>query len=120
MTSTASSETSEKLVGHNRISTRALESTARFAASESLGIDPEELKANVGDDGGNLALSLFLPVLVTSLNRQPDTQQPNAWQRLNAVKAQVAERVSELTGSQVGRVDIRVTGAQISEGARIQ
>ncbi|WP_026529970.1 hypothetical protein [Haematomicrobium sanguinis] len=119
MTDNPQIEGGQHLVGHNRISSQALESTAKFAASEALGIEAERIRAQVADDGGNLALSLSLPVVVTSLER-PVPPGPSGWQRINAAKGTVADRVSQLTGSRVARVDIRVTGAHINEGARIQ
>jgi hypothetical protein len=42
------------------------------------------------------------------------------WDRTVRAKASILSTVMELSGSRLSRVDIRVTGAKISEGGRVR
>lgn len=110
--------------GHNRISTQALSSVAKAAAAEIFGVAPAEVRADWADDGGLLALSLALPIRVPSLTavlRDPGRVQAaggSIWQRGFGAKAAILAKVTWLTGSQLSRVDIRITGVRPAEGGR--
>ena len=41
------------------------------------------------------------------------------WERTVAAKAQILRRVTELTGAQLSRVDIRISGATVRGGGRV-
>lgn len=113
------------LAGHTRISTQALTSVARAAAAEALGVPPQEIRADWSDDDGLLALSLVAPITVPSLTavlRDPGRVRAfggSIWDRAVAAKAEILRRVSELSGSRLSRVDIRISGASTSEGGRV-
>lgn len=114
------------LAGHNRISTQALTSVARAAAAEALAVAPHEVRAEWSDDDGLLALSLVSPIAVPSLSAV--LQNPvhvadfggSIWNRTVAAKAAILRRVTELSGARLSRVDIRITGASVSEGRRVR
>lgn len=114
------------MAGHNRISTQALTSLARTAAVEALGVPPHEVRAEWSDDGGLLALSLVLPIRIPSLAavlRDPGRVTGFGgpiWDRAVAAKATILTRVTELSGAQLSRVDIRISGVAISEGGRVR
>jgi len=114
------------LAGHNRISTQALTSVARAAAAEALGVPPQDVRADWTDDGGLLALALVAPISVPSLTsvlRDPARVAVFGgpiWDRAVAAKSQILHRVTELSGAQLSRVDIRVTGARVSDGSRVR
>ena len=114
------------LAGHNRISTQALTSLARAAAAEALGVPPQDVRADWTDDGGLLALSLVTPIAVPSLTtvlREPARVAGfggTIWDRAVAAKAQILRRVTELSGAQLSRVDIRISGASVSDGGRVR
>jgi hypothetical protein len=42
------------------------------------------------------------------------------WDRAVAAKAQILDRVTELTGAQLSRVDIRISGATVRGGGRVR
>lgn len=113
-----------RLAGHNRISTQALSSVAKAAAAEIFGVTPPDVRAEWTDDGGLLALSLALPIGVPSLTavlRDPGRVQAaggSIWQRGFGAKAAILSKVTWLTGSQLSRVDIRITGVRPAEGGR--
>ncbi|GAA3291916.1 hypothetical protein ACFFON_00420 [Arthrobacter citreus] len=114
------------LAGHNRISTQALTSTAKAAAAEFFDVPPSAIRVAWSDDQGMLAMSLSLPVSLPALNRiaaDPGLiarSGGSVWDRAHAAKPFLKDKVTGLTGSLVSRVDIRVTGVQISEGSRVR
>jgi hypothetical protein len=42
------------------------------------------------------------------------------WDRTVRAKARILETVTDLSGARLSRVDIRISGARISEGGRVQ
>ncbi|MET1065945.1 MAG: hypothetical protein ABWX85_13405 [Arthrobacter sp.] len=114
------------LAGHTRISTQALTSVARAAAAEALGVMPQEVKAEWSDDDGLLALSLVAPISVPPLTvvlRDPGRVAGfggSIWDRAVGAKAEILHRVTGLSGAQLSRVDIRISGANTSDGGRVR
>ena len=114
------------MAGHNRISTQALTSLARAAAAEALGVPAHDVRADWSDDDGLLALSLVLPVRIpplTTVLRDPGRVAGfggSIRDRALAARPVILHRVAELSGAQLSRVDIRVSGVAISEGGRVQ
>lgn len=119
-------DSTSSLAGHNRISTQALTSLARAAASEALGVEANDIRADWADDDGLLALSIVAPISIPALTevlRDPLRVQGfdgSIWDRAVAAKAAVLETVTRLSGSQLSRVDIRISGAHVTEGGRVQ
>ncbi|HET8878859.1 MAG TPA: hypothetical protein VFN00_05360 [Arthrobacter sp.] len=114
------------LAGHNRISTQALTSVARAAAAEALGVPAQDVRADWTDDDGLLALALVTPIAIPSLTSVlRDPARVAAFggpiqDRAVAAKSQILHRVTELSGAQLSRVDIRVSGATITDGGRVR
>lgn len=111
--------------GHNRISTQALTSLAKVAAAQALGVDAQEVRADWTDDDGLLALSILAPISVPPLRaasaaRASELSSDSIWERTVQAKALILESVSELSGASLSRVDIRISGAKISEGERVR
>ncbi|MCA4134216.1 hypothetical protein [Arthrobacter sp. M4] len=126
MTGTAEAATGGPvLAGHNRISTQALTSLAQTVAAEALGVLPHDVRADWSDDNGLLALSIAAPIRVPSLTavlRDPARAHAfggSVWDRAVAAKSVILKRVTELSGSQLSRVDIRISGARVTEGGRV-
>jgi hypothetical protein len=126
MSTPAPAARGQALSGHNRISTQALTSLARAAAAGALGVDAQDVRADWTDDGGLLALSLVSPINIPPLTAVvPDPARVQAtggsiWDRTVQAKARILETVTELSGARLSRVDIRISGAKISEGGRVQ
>lgn len=116
---------SAAMAGHNRISTQALTSVAQAAAGNALGVPAHDVRAEWSDDDGLLALSLVMPVAVPPLTvvlRDPGRVAGfggSIWERTVAAKTEIRSRVTELTGAQLSRVDIRVSGVTVSGGGRV-
>ena len=126
MSTTAPAVRGQVLSGHNRISTQALTSLAKAAAAASLGVDAQDVRADWTDDDGLLALSLVTPISVPPLKAvvlDPARVQAfggSIWDRTVQAKARILETVTELSGARLSRVDIRISGASISEGGRVR
>ena len=118
--------TGRQLAGHNRINTQALTSVARAAAAEALGVPAQDVRADWTDDDGLLALSLVTPIAIPSLTtvlRDPSRVASFGGpiqDRAVAAKAQILRRVTELSGAQLRRVAIRISGATITDGGRVR
>jgi hypothetical protein len=116
----------QALSGHNRISTQALTSLAKAAAATALGVEAQDVRADWTDDDGLLALSLVTPISVPPLKAvelNPARVQAvggSIWDRTVQAKTRILETVTELSGARLSRVDIRISGATISEGGRVQ
>ncbi|MCZ2403347.1 hypothetical protein IV498_09160 [Paenarthrobacter sp. Z7-10] len=116
----------DRLVGHNRITSQALTSIAQASAAEYFDVGPADVRVSWSDDGGLLALSLALPIGVpplTAVVRDPQRVAASGgpiWDRAVAGRAAILARVSELSGSTLGRVDIRMTGTRHSVAGRVQ
>ncbi|MGN7201163.1 hypothetical protein [Arthrobacter sp. SAFR-044] len=126
MSSPAPDVRGQALSGHNRISTQALTSLAKAAAAEALGVDAQDVRADWADDDGLLALSLVAPISIPPLRTvvldpaRVDGTGGSIWDRTVRAKESILARVSELSGSQLSRVDIRISGARISTGGRVR
>jgi hypothetical protein len=116
----------QALSGHNRISTQALTSLAKAAAANALGVDAQDVRADWADDDGLLALSLVTPISIPPLKAvaldpaRVERTGGSIWDRTVKAKARILETVTELSGARLSRVDIRISGATISEGGRVQ
>jgi hypothetical protein len=126
MSSTAPmTEQGRVLAGHNRISTQALTSLARAAAAEALGVEAHDVRADWSDDDGLLALSLVSPIRIpplASVLRNPERVAifgGSIRDRAVAAKSVILDRVMELSGAQLSRVDIRISGTAVSERGRV-
>lgn len=112
--------------GHNRISTQALTSLAKAAAGDALGIPPHDVRADWSDDDGLLALSLVTPIKIPALTavlRDPGRVPAfggSIWERAVAAKSEILTKVTELSGARLSRVDIRISGAHVTERGRVR
>jgi hypothetical protein len=103
--------------GHTRISTQALASAARLITAQAYGVDVSGVRVMLNDELGSLALGLNLALPADALD--PDGpaagdgwhgDADSVWARARDVRAEVRDQFTDLTGSHVSRVDIRVTG----------
>lgn len=114
-----------ELSGHNRISTQALTSVARAATAEIFDVAPAAVRVSWTDDAGALALSLSSPISAPSLaavRASPDHLVRTGGSiaaRATAAKASILNQVEHLTGSQLSRVDIRISGIHSSDRGRV-
>jgi hypothetical protein len=115
-----------ELSGHTRISTQALNCVARAAAAEAFDVAPSSVRVSWADDAGSLALSVASPISVPSLGavrQRPERVARTGGtvaDRATAAKLGILAQVEHLTGSQLSRVDIRISGIQPTDEGRVQ
>lgn len=126
MRSNAPAVRAQVLNGHNRISTQALTSLAKAAAAQALGVDAQDVRADWTDDDGLLALSLVAPISAPPLQAAAldpsrlEVLGGSIWERSVSAKSHILSTVAELSGAQLSRVDIRISGVRISQAGRVQ
>lgn len=101
------------LAGHTRVSTQALNSSARIIAAEVFEVRPGDIRVSLNDEYGALALGVSLPLPISPLihGRAAHTDPASSvLARAREARTDVRDRFIELTGSHVSRVDVRVTG----------
>nr|WP_210768473.1 hypothetical protein [Arthrobacter sp. E3] len=100
-------------------------SVAKVAAAEVLSVPSTQVRVSWSDDAGALALSVSSPMGAPSLSevcRNSDRIAQSGGSILNratAAKASILARVEWLTGSQLSRVDVRISGLLVREGGRV-
>lgn len=98
--------------GRDRIAPRALERLARAVAAEALGVRIAETSVRIVDSAGALAVRVQSPVALAPLGAGLGD---GLTARLADAAADTRRRLAELTGLEVARVDVRATGAVITE-----
>ena len=105
-----------EFAGHNRISTQALTSVAKVAAADVLAVAPAQVRVTWHDEAGDLALSISSAMgapSLTEIRRNPRLAAQSGGSilaRATAAKARILDQVELLSGSQLSRVDIRISG----------
>lgn len=98
-----SSRRNENFPGYTRIGAHALSNAARGIAGSLFGVEPYLVRVFLRDDAGYLSLSIHLPLSICSA----------ATPMLHNVRTQrpiLGRQFTELTGAQVSKIDIRITG----------
>jgi hypothetical protein len=96
--------------GRVEITARALTSCARAVAAEHLGAPVKQVRVDLGDHRGSLALDITGPIAATD----------DLVGRATAAAAQVRDRVSALTGRRVGSAHIELTGIVRERETRVR
>ncbi|MBF4577590.1 hypothetical protein ITJ49_15625 [Frondihabitans sp. VKM Ac-2883] len=116
----------EKLPGRTKIASRALDRVVSAVTADTLGIDTKKVSVDMSDDGGSLSLTVSAPIRVPSLLRienEPgvvDRQGGSLLERAKTAQEQIRTRVQQLTGNQVDRVIVKITGVDIQEERRVK
>lgn len=105
-----------EIVGHCRITPRALQRLAAAVAADLLGTSAEKISVTVSDSARQLALQVAGPVAVEPLVSTP--AEPLAL-RLPRLREELALRVTQLSGRAVNTVRLEITGAEIMKEARV-
>ncbi|ROQ30969.1 hypothetical protein EDF46_3481 [Frondihabitans sp. PhB188] len=116
----------EKLPGRTKIAPRALDRVVSAVTADALGVNSKTVSVDLNDDGGNLSLTVSAPIRVPSLLRienEPgvvDRQGGPLLARAKTAQEQIRTRVQQLTGNQVARVIVKITGVDIQEEGRVK
>lgn len=112
--------------GRTRIVPRALRQIVGVVTAESLGVQPKDVSVELGDDHGLLALTISTSIRVASLQRV--TREPaliartggSILARSASSQTEIRRRVGELTGADIGRVTVRLTGVDVTPERRVR
>ncbi|RPE77621.1 MULTISPECIES: alkaline shock response membrane anchor protein AmaP [unclassified Frondihabitans] len=116
----------EKLPGRTKIAPRALDRVVSAVTADALGVNNKKVSVDLNDDDGNLSLTVSAPIRVPSLVRienEPgvvDRQGGPLLERAKTAQEQIRTRVQQLTGNQVARVIVKITGVDIQEERRVR
>lgn len=102
--------------GHTRITQSALTHTAEAVAAAAFGVPRREVRIALADDGGALGITVSVALPAPSLLQA--AQDPSGvehcggtvFDRADRARNAIREKAQQVTGSQVGRIDIRLTG----------
>lgn len=104
--------------GRTTITSRAVRRVVSAVTADALEVPAHDVAVTLSDDHGKLAVEARTPIRIPALAARPDAG-GTLVERLVAAQTEVRERVLDLTGSTVGRVDLRITGARIQERRRV-
>lgn len=105
--------------GRTRITPRALNRVVSQVTSEELGVAPRRVGVELNDEGGALTLTVRAPIRVASLRRAP-TSGASVMDRAARAQENIRSRVRSITGSDISRIFLRLTGADITEERRVK
>ena len=112
--------------GRTRITSRALNRVVSQVTSEELGVEPRKVGVELDDDGGALTLTVKAPMHVVSLRKAMDD--PGAvtrsggslMDRAGRAQENIHDRIRSMTGSDISRIFLRLTTADITEEKRVK
>ena len=112
--------------GRTRLMPRALRRLVGVVTAESLGVRADQVGVELGDDHGMLALTISTSIRVVPLSRI--IREPSVIVRTGGTilarsaqsQTEIRRRVGELTGADVGRVTVRLTGIDVQQDRRVR
>jgi len=112
--------------GRTRITPRALDRIVSQVTSEELGVSVRSVGVELNDEGGSLTLSVRAPVRAEPLVRVVDDPSAVARNggsivdRAASARSSIRSRVRSLTGSDISRVMLRLTGVEVAPIRRVR
>lgn len=99
--------------GRNAVSTRALERTVRAIAAQHLGVKADAVNVRLTDDGGLLGVAITGPLKMQPL--RSEDRGDGIMTRIQVARSGIRDGIMTIADSRVGRVDVTVSSAIISE-----
>lgn len=102
--------------GHTRITANAMSKAVTAVAAQALAVPVAAIKVSLDDDNGKLAASLTAPLAVPTLEElvsDPEVLASSGgsiFDRASEARRRISAGITAITGSDVGRVDIRISG----------
>ena len=130
MTNAAVAVDTERFHGRNRISSKAIRAVVSAITASELGVTSKNVDVQLSDVNGGLAISISAPIAIAALAAvrtgssrlavRSTSVQPTLIERVTSAQNIIRGRMLDLTGSSVGAVNIRLTGAQIQGEVRVR
>lgn len=105
------------LPGRTKITARAVRRVVTAVTADAMEVPASSVSVELEDLGGALSIVAKSPVRLTPLGRS--TGGSSLVERLSSAQSTISERVLTLTGSDVRRVDLRITGAELQQRRRV-
>ncbi|GAA3269505.1 hypothetical protein AAU01_23330 [Paenarthrobacter aurescens] len=105
--------------GHNRITHNALRKTVETVAAQAFNVGPGNVAVSLEDDGGKLGISVSVALPLPPLLGMPYSDmapvearpgEGTVFAMARQARADIVAQGAELTGLEIGRVDIRLHG----------
>lgn len=114
-------ESPPEVRGAVRVRPRVIEKAVREAAAQTLAAPRGDVSVDITEWGGGLNVRVATKVPIPALD---DTEailaEPTILERMRAAQAALVEELSRLTGREIHRVSVTVTGANIPERKRVR
>ncbi|MFE4195593.1 hypothetical protein ACFRJ9_06995 [Paenarthrobacter sp. NPDC056912] len=97
--------------GHTRITRTALRRTVETITAQAFKVPAVNVAAELDDDSGKLGVRVSVQLAIPPL-LGPRQVTGTVFERAQAARTEIVEQGLKLTGMELGRVDIRLTGAK--------
>ena len=97
--------------GHTRITQQAIRKTLESVTAQAFRVGAGNVAAELEDDAGKLGVKVSVKLSLPPL-LGPRTTTSTVFEQARAARTQLVSRGLELTGLEIGRVDIRLAGAK--------
>lgn len=109
------------LRGHISVRPRVLDKVIREVAADAIGVPRDEVAVSVIERGVGLALSISTRLPIPDLaDADAIRAEGSLIDRLRSLQRRLAEESARITGREIRRVSIKVTGANIPERKRVR
>ncbi|WP_370544361.1 hypothetical protein [Frondihabitans sp. VKM Ac-2883] len=107
------------LHGRTKITSRAVRRVVSAVTADALSVSASDVSVELTDDNGSLTVIAKTPIHISHLGVVGRRSNGTLLERLTAAQTTIRNRCLELTGSSVGRVDLRITGVELRERKRV-
>lgn len=109
------------LPGRTLVAERALVAVCEQVAARAVGLTRREVTVRLGATAGALAVRVEAPLPVPDLSDEARPAEPETvTARGHRIREQIRTDVAALTGREVRRMDLTVTGARIEKRRRVR
>lgn len=105
--------------GRTTIASRAVRRVVSAVTAEALDVTASDVSVELDDHGGELHVTARTSIRVPPLGESTRRSSGTLLERLSRAQTTIRTRCLELTGSSIGRVDLRITGADLTERRRV-
>lgn len=102
--------------GRTRIERRAIERVITAVAADALGASAARIRVDTFDDAGRIGVTVVGPA---RLGAGPEARM-TLLERACDARGVIAQRTAELTGLEIGRVNVRLSGIEPTTQGRVQ
>ncbi|RFA23348.1 hypothetical protein [Subtercola boreus] len=112
--------------GRTRVTAKALNRVIAAVAAEALGVDASSVSIDLADSAGALTVTVRSPLRVVSLGRVQDDRGIVArtggtlLERAAVAQTEIRRRASDLSGSNISTVTVRLTGIDVQSEKRVR